>query len=138
MTIHALTRTQRRTSTPAPARRARRLASALGSVLALTAGVLGAGALTAAVPAGAAVPARAGAARAGRPRGRGPAQPRDCGGHALRLRAGPAGLRALLRAVPAPDGGQPGARGGAQRPRLQAIRPDPEADRVGIPAPDRP
>ncbi len=61
MILHALTRTQRRTSTPAPARRAGRLASALGSALVLTAGVLGTGALTAAVPAGAAVPARAGA-----------------------------------------------------------------------------
>ena len=73
MTIHALTRTPRRTSNPVPARRATRLASALGSVLVLTAGVLGAGALTAAVPAGAAipagaaVPARAGAAPAGAP-----------------------------------------------------------------------
>ncbi len=66
MIIHALTRTQRRPGTPAPARRARRLASALGSALVLTAGVLGAGALTAAVPAGAAVPARASVpARAG-------------------------------------------------------------------------
>jgi subtilase family serine protease len=59
MTIHALTRSQGRTSTPAPARRAGRLAAVLGSVLVLTAGVLGAGARTA-VPAGAsAVPAAA-------------------------------------------------------------------------------
>ena len=66
MTIHALIRTRGRTSRPAPARRAGRLAAALGGVLVLTAGVLGAGALTA-VPAGASAVPAAGLPAAGRP-----------------------------------------------------------------------
>ena len=112
MIIHALTRIQRRTSTPAPAGRARRLATALGSVLVLTAGVFGAGALTA-VPAGAAVPARAGALPCGRQFFDGPA-PRL--GMRFACAPVPLGYARCDGAVPASDGGQPGARGRFSKP----------------------